>query len=155
HWILTVNNSTIGNNHAGDAGGGLETDGTSKVFVNGSSIVGNTCVNQGAGIWLDAIQVGNALQSAPPTVTNSGISNNAALTGPGGGIGNAGNGAVAITGSTVANNFSGQTGGAFADTDNQGTLAVTTSYFFGNVAVADGGGIQEGGPTTTIMTSEI
>ena len=52
---LTVNNSTISNNNAGDAGGGIETDGTGLVTINtGTVIVGNSTVNQGAGIWLDA-----------------------------------------------------------------------------------------------------
>jgi hypothetical protein len=155
HWVLTVNNSIISANHAGDAGGGIETDGSSKVFVNGTVITGNTCVNQGAGIWLDEIQNANAMESAALTVSGSTITSNAALTGPGGGIGNAGNGAVVITGSTVGGNYAGAAGGGFADSDNQGTLAVTSSYFAGNVAVGAGGGIQEGGPMTTITTSEI
>ena len=52
-WTLTVNNSVISDNHAGDAGGGIETDGSGKVFVNsGTVITGNTTNNQGGGIWL-------------------------------------------------------------------------------------------------------
>jgi predicted outer membrane repeat protein len=62
-WTLTLNNSTISNNHAGDAGGGIDEDGSGKVFVNFSTITGNSSVNQGAGIWLDAIQVGTVFQS--------------------------------------------------------------------------------------------
>ena len=55
-WTLTVNNSTIAGNHAGDAGGGIDTDGKGIVNINlGSVITGNTAVNQGGGIWLDAI----------------------------------------------------------------------------------------------------
>src|SRR5262249_50728034 len=55
-WTLTVNNSTISNNHAGDAGGGIDTDGTGIVNINpGTIITRNTTVNQGGGIWLDAI----------------------------------------------------------------------------------------------------
>jgi len=155
-WTLTVNNSVISNNHAGDAGGGIETDGTGKVFINtGTVITGNTCVNQGAGVWLDDIQVDNVFQGATLNVTGVLISNNAALDMLGGGIGNAGNGAVTITGSTIENNFSGGTGGGFADSDNQGTLTVLNSLFLNNVAVGNGGGIQEGGPSTTITNSEI
>src|SRR5713226_3971213 len=42
-WTLTVNNSTISNNHAGDAGGGIDVDGGGKVFINaGTVITGNT-----------------------------------------------------------------------------------------------------------------
>jgi hypothetical protein len=80
-WTLTVNNSVISYNHAGDAGGGLETDGKGKTFINaGTVITGNTTLNQGAGIWLDAIADGVASvtilsndggYTAPPTVTFS------------------------------------------------------------------------------------
>ncbi len=239
-WKLTVNASTISNNHAGDAGGGIETDGSGKVFVNaGTVITGNTCVNQGAGIWLDDINPASAVTSVtitnnlnalfpfgPPkvtftsqdglgfgaqgtavldsgehvigvTITNPGsgydmppaitftnqgftvgigavvnltplplqgatltvtgtlISNNQALNGPGGGIGNAGPGAVTITSSTIANNSSGMAGGGFADQNNLGTLTVANSLFLNNVAVGDGGGIQEGGSFTSITSSQI
>jgi hypothetical protein len=158
HWVLTINNSIIANNHAGDAGGGVETDGSSKVFINGGSIVNNTCVNQGAGIWLDAIADPNnagVFDGASLSVTGTLIRGNVAQDMLGGGIGNAGNGTVTIFGSTVENNFSGGTGGGFADSDGQGSLSVTNSLFLNNVAFADGGGIQEGGPTTTLTRSEI
>jgi hypothetical protein len=153
-WTLTVNNSTISNNQAGDAGGGLEEDGQGKVFVNFSTISGNLCVNQGAGIWLDAVN--NV--TANLTVTGSLISSNTALNGPTGGIGNAGTGAVTITGSTVAFNFSGGAmsgGGGFGDENNLGTLTVLNSTFVGNSSTQNGGGIQEGGPSTIINDSTI
>jgi hypothetical protein len=155
-WTLTLDNTTVRHNHAGDAGGGLETDGSGKVFINNSTITGNTTVNQGAGIWLDAIQAGTVLQSANLTITGSVISDNTALNGPTGGIGNAGNGAVSITSSTTANNFSGGTtsgGGGFGDENNQGTLTVLNSTFVDNSTTLSGGAIQEGGPSTTILDS--
>lgn len=158
HWVLTINNSIIENNHAGDAGGGVEADGSGKVFITGGDILDNTCVNQGAGIWLDAIQDAtnaNVLDSALLSVTNTLIRGNSALDMLGGGIGNSGNGAVTIYGCTIEDNFSGGTGGGFADANNMGTLTVTNSLFLDNVALADGGGIQEGGPTTTLTHSEI
>jgi hypothetical protein len=233
-WTLTLNNTTISNNHAGDAGGGIETDGKGKVFVNAGSVLsGNTTVNQGAAVWLDAIADGVASVtitnpgigyvtpptvtfsvprnaggttatgtatitagavtsvtitnpgsgytaaptvtfSAPPagltatgtanlgfsnsaalTVTGSLISGNSALNGPTGAIGNAGNGAVVISSSTVANNFSGTTGGGFGDENNLGTLTVSGSLFENNSALGNGGGIQEGGPNTIITSSVI
>jgi hypothetical protein len=233
-WTLTVNNSVISNNHAGDAGGGLEEDGTGKVFINAGTVIsGNTCVNQGAGIWLDAVGQGPVVSvtiangnggtgytsaptvtfSAPPaggvtatgtavitngvvtavTITNPGsgyttpptitftdgggtgttatanlllvtanltvtgavISDNTAITGIGGGIGNAGTGTVTITGSTISHNYSGATGGGFGDQNAVGTLIVQNSLFLGNSAVGGGGGINVGGPTTTITSSEI
>jgi hypothetical protein len=155
-WKLTVNNSTISNNHAGDAGGGIDTDGSGKVFLNaGTVITGNTCVNQGAGIWLDAIQVGVVFQTANLSVTGTVISANQALNGPGGGIGNAGLGTVTIITSTITNNFSGMMGGGFGDENNQGSLVVVNSLFLNNVAVGDGGAIAESGPTTSITGSLI
>ncbi len=232
-WTLTLNATTVANNHAGDAGGGIETDGTGKVFVNaGTVITGNSCVNQGGGIWLDAIENGGSVGSAtvafggvgyvnappvfftpapaggttatgmavvtggsvtavvvtnpgsgytaPPaitfgmvgpntpamatanpvfqsatlTVTGAVISNNYAGM-LGGGIGNAGTGAVTITGSTVANNATGGFGGGFADQNNQGSLTVLSSVFLNNAAATGGGAIQSGDPQTSITSSRI
>src|SRR5205807_4992728 len=49
-WTLTVTNSTVSNNHSGDAGGGIDTDGAGTVIINsGTVITGNTDLNQGAG----------------------------------------------------------------------------------------------------------
>jgi hypothetical protein len=59
-WTLTLNNTTVSNNHAGDAGGGVETDGVGNVIINGGSLTGNTTLNQGAAVWLDAIPDGVA-----------------------------------------------------------------------------------------------
>ena len=81
--------------------------------------------------------------------------NNAAQTGLGGGIGNAGNGVVTITGSTIADNSTGATGGGFGDENALGTLVVQNSLFQGNAAVGSGGGIAVGSPSTTITGSEI
>ena len=155
-WTFTANNSVISNNHAGDAGGGVDADGSGKLFINpGTVISGNTCVNQGAGIWLDAIQVGNTFQTANLTVTGAVVAGNTAQTGLGGGIGNAGNGTVTITSSTIASNFTGATGGGFGDEDAQGVLVVQNSLFQGNSSAGAGGGIAAGGPSTTITSSEI
>jgi hypothetical protein len=55
-WALELAACTVSNNRAGDAGGGVETDGSGQVIVNACSITGNSAVNQGAGIWLDGIQ---------------------------------------------------------------------------------------------------
>jgi hypothetical protein len=156
-WTLTLNNTTVSNNHAGDAGGGIDEDGSGKVFVNFSTITGNSSVNQGAGIWLDAVQVGTEFQTANMTVTGSLISGNSAVAANnvGGGLGNAGNGAVTITDSTVANNFSGGVGGGFGDENAQGTLTVVNSTFANNYAIGNGGGIEASGPSTIINDSTI
>jgi predicted outer membrane repeat protein len=152
-WTLTVNNSSLINNHANDAGGAIDTDGSGKVFINpGSVISGNTTVNQGAAIWLDAIN--NA--SATLVMTGTKVTNNSAFAGATGAIGNAGNGAVTIAGSLVANNFSGSTGGGFGDENMMGNLTVINSLFLNNVALTSGGGIQAGGDgTTTVITNSV
>jgi hypothetical protein len=153
-WVLTVNGSTIQENHAGDAGGGLETDGTGTVLVDpGTVIADNSSVNQGAGIWLDGIAADGVTGSADLTLNGVLVRDN---TGGkfGGGIGNAGNGNVTITNSTVQGNVTGGAGGGFADQNNLGTLQVQNSSIVGNAAASNGGGIQEGGGTT-ITDSQI
>jgi hypothetical protein len=151
-WTLTLNNTSVFSNHAGDAGGGVETDGTGKVFINQGSILnGNSCLNQGAAVWLDPIGTG----SATLTMTGVLVASNTAQKGPTGAVGNAGNGAVTMINCSVENNFSGTTGGGFGDENNLGTLTVAGSYFFNNSAVGIGGAIQEGGPSTTITSTQI
>jgi hypothetical protein len=158
NYKLTIKDSTISNNHSGDAGGGVDTDGPGKVVISGTTVSGNTDSNQGAGIYIDAIQVNGVFEGADMNLTNSIVSNNQALsqtvTGSGGGISNAGNGTMTIRGSTIENNVSGGSGGGFSDENNVGTLVVSDSLFLNNSAAADGGGIQEGGPSTTITNTE-
>ena len=120
------------------------------VNINNSTIADNTTLNQGAGIWLDAINDGTATLN----VTNSIISGNTAGM-IAGGIGQAGTSTVTITGSTISHNFSEGIGGGFGDQNNLGTLVVKNSLFLDNSAGTNGGGIQEGGPSTTITNSEI
>src|SRR5262249_44262482 len=112
---------------------------------------------QGAGIWLDAIQVGDTFQGSSLRVNRAVISNNQALStgGVGGGIGNAGNGPVTILNSTLADNFAGSTGGGFGDENAQGSPTVMNSTFLDNTATGNGGGIAAGGPVTSIVDTEI
>jgi predicted outer membrane repeat protein len=155
-YTLTINHSTISNNHAGDAGGGIETDGAGTVIINpGTVIADNTDINQGAGIYLDAI----APVTANLTVKGAFISHNSSLgtvNGLGGGISNAGNGAVTIIQSTIADNFAATTGGGFSDENNGlGTLVVQNSLFVNNTAAGNGGAIFASGPSTTITSTEL
>ena len=169
-WTLNVQNSTISNNRAGDAGGGINTKGSGRVAITQSVISGNVCVNQGAGIWLDTIDVGAVHQSAELSVIQSVISGNVGLAADqfGGGIGNAGNDtlaagqaslpgdvqAVLILNSTLSNNVTGGSGGGYGDENGQGTLFVLNSTFADNSANV-GGGIQADGPATTILQSTV
>jgi hypothetical protein len=157
-WTLKVNNSTISDNHAGDAGGGIDTDGTGTVIIKNSLIIANTDINQGAGVYVDVAAFSTSPLGANMTMTNTVVSNNSALafsiTASGGGISNAGTGSMTIDHCTIANNFTGGMGGGFSDENNNGTLAVTNSLFFNNTASMSGGGIQEGGSRTTIANTE-
>lgn len=152
-WKLTLNHSIISNNHAGDAGGGIDEDGQGTININpGSALIGNTTVNQGGGLWLDAVDG----VTANTTITGTVVSNNVAFTGQGGGVGNAGNGSVTFSASLIQGNFSGSTGGGFGDEGNLGNLTVENSTsFLNNAALLGGGGIQEGGPLTLIADSTI
>ncbi len=154
-WTLTLNHSTVINNHAMDAGGGIDEDGTGTVNINNSLITGNSTVNQSGGIWLDAVPNQNtgALETANLNISQSVISNN--FSGMlGAGFGNAGNGTVTVTNSTIAGNVTHGFGGGFADQNNLGTLSVTNSLFQNNTSVTAGGAIFAGGPSTTITDSE-
>jgi len=169
-WKLIVENTLISDNHAGDAGGGIETDGHGVVSVTNSVITGNTCVNQGAGIWLDAIfnTTTTVFESARLTVTGSLVSNNTALVAmngmlfnDGGGIGNAGDDfgdgmtGVTLMNDTIADNYSAGVGGGFGDQNNADTLNIQNSLFLGNSSGNDGGGIYFSGTTGTISHTEI
>jgi hypothetical protein len=157
-WTLTINNSTISNNHAGDAGGGIDTDGAGSIVINSGTVIsGNTSLNQGGGIFLDAIQIGAVFQGANLTMQATVVSENRALgsLASGGGIANAGNGTVSIANSTVQNNSSGNLGGGFDDVNCQGTLSVSSSAFLGNTALNNAGAIADCGPMTSIAFSEI
>jgi hypothetical protein len=157
-WTLTITNSTISDNHAGDAGGGVDTDGTGTVVITNSLITANTDINQGAGIYIDVAVGSSLLSGADMTLTGSVVSDNSALatgiTSSGGGISNAGTGAMTIVNSTISSNFSGANGAGFSDENNVGTLFVRNSLFLNNTATGNGGGIQEGGPSTTIINTE-
>ncbi len=159
-WHLTIQNSTFTNDHGGDAGGAIEEDGQGVVVITNSNISNNTTVNQGAGIWLDAINNGTTNVTANTTLTGDVFNGNVAYNGPTGAIGNAGNATVTISGTTVENNFVGGTaqgGAGFGDQNGLGTLNVTNSLFLNNVAVTNGGAIFTGasGTTTSIVNTLI
>lgn len=151
-WTLTLDNTTVSGNRAADAGGGIDTDGGGTLSLSAGSVIsGNTSVNQGGGIWLDAL----GDDSAHVTLDGTLVSGNHALTGAGGGVGNAGNGTVSITGSSFLDNTAGGDGGAFGDANDLGTLTIDASTFLRNSATGDGGAILERGPITTITNSEL
>ena len=142
-WTLTINACTITGNNAADAGGGVETDGSGNVFINtGTVISGNTTVDGGGGVMLDDLP-NNGRAGANLTMTGVLVSGNSATDtqfGFGGGICNAGVGAVTITDCTVESNFAAVTGGGFSDAysivdigSGVATLSVVNCNFVNNL----------------------
>jgi len=129
YFFLTVLNSTLSGNSAGDGldGGGIRS-GTFKspggVTVINSTISGNSASGGGGGI---AIYYGGV------TLVNSTISGNSAGD-AGGGIGNY-NGGVQVTNSTISGNSAGKIGGGIAGSGVQ----LTNSTISGNSAGSAGG----------------
>ena len=179
-WTLTLNNTTVTLNRAGDAGGGIETDGHGKFNATASTISRNTTVNQGAGYWADAVAVGTV---ANPTITNGGTGYTAAptvtFTG-GGGTGATGTAVLTngvVTGIIVTNSGAGYTSNptitfanAPGDTTGTGATAtdtfvatpqstnvkITTSSINSNIGIAAGsagGGLGNAGDGLFIVTS--
>ena len=147
---LTVTNSTISGNTAGDGnGGGIGNTGT--VTVTNNTISGNTADfgggidNFGTGTVTNSTISGNTASSGGGginnartlTVTNSTISGNTAAF-AGGGIGNANT--LTVTNSTISGNTAAFGGGGIDNTDT-GTLAITNSTISNNAADFGGGGI--------------
>ena len=111
----------------------------------------------GSGATATATVVAN--QTANLTMTGTLVISNTAtgtVNGLGGGISNAGNGAVTITNSTIEDNFAATTGGGFSDENNGlGTLNVSNSVFLNNSAVGNGGGIFVSGPSASLTNTSI
>jgi predicted outer membrane repeat protein len=130
---MTITNSTVSGNTAGE-GGGIFTEGTSKVTMTDSTVSGNSASVTGGGM----------LSNAPLTMTNSTVSENSARS-YGGGI--IAGGTLTLTNSTVSGNTAsvGSGGGIYSS----GALTLTNSTVSGNSAPAGGGIYNNGGTLTT------
>ncbi|MCY2940085.1 MAG: hypothetical protein NTV50_00270, partial [Planctomycetota bacterium] len=174
---VTVNKSTLSGNFAisvenygGGEGGGIANDDYSKLYVDNSTLTGNSATTNGGGIhnkFNGNITVTNStiasnradngngggifnsfndtLGAGIATVTNSTISGNSANTG--GGAGNIGT--LTISNSTISSNSTTQQGGGIY---NLGTLAVSNSTLSGNIAKHGGGFYNSGIATVTNST---
>ena len=111
--ILTVNNSAIISNSAGNTGGGIGNRGAGTLTLNDSTVSGNVAGNTGGGIRNAA--------DATLIVNNSTISGNSANSG--GGVRNSGT--VTISSSTVTENSPG--------ISNSGTLRAKNTIIANNV----------------------
>jgi hypothetical protein len=142
---LTLNNSTVTNNTAGNGGGIANSGGT--VTLNGSTVSHNTADGAGGGIY----------NTGTMTVNNSTVSdntgNNGRSVGVGGGIANIGGGKLTLNNSTVSGNtVFVQTGGGIYNT---GTLTINNSKVIGNRAGSGAGGIAVSGGTLTLNNSTV
>src|SRR5207253_2775181 len=149
------NNTIISNNHAGDAGGGIDTDGTGTVLINNSQVTGNTDIHQGAGVYIDVAAGSSVLKGANMRMTGTVVSNNSALanditaSGGSGGALFANGTTLILQSSTFAGNTSAGNGGAIeVETTGTGTAGskITDTTITGNSALnnagANGGGID-------------
>ena len=147
---LNLENTTVSNNTAGSAGGGIHVQGPHAVtHISGSTIDGNTVRDGGGGIY--------AVNGGVLTLDNSVVSNNIGSA-QGGGI-MARDIVVIISDSTFSDNIggdaslaSGRGGGIYADTSD---VTIERSSFDGNDSGAGGGIGFADGPRLIIRDSTI
>jgi hypothetical protein len=168
---LTVNGSTISDNHAGNAistgnGGGIYNAGQltkagvpSSVEIRNTTISGNSATGDGGGIGgelaADLLLTDSAVQENVADSDGGGISiqSKASMTVArvdflgnqaavrAGGVYSHASGSVSIEDALFRGNKSLEEGGAGLYTDGSGTVAVSDSIFEHNEAVGDGGGV--------------
>jgi predicted outer membrane repeat protein len=140
---LTLINSIVSGNRAGQLGGGIFVDGHMTVNLTASSVISNTAEQEGGGIATDDIPI-------TMTLTNSEVKDNTGLNG--GGIFNTAN--LTLNGSTVGGNHAvappdagtlhGDGGGIF--NAGLGTMTLdSASEVTLNEATHEGGGIANHG----------
>ena len=125
---LTLTNSTVSGNTAGDDGGGISNNNNGTLTLTNSTVSGNTAGDNGGGIN----------NNGTMTLTNSTVSGNTAQFG--GGIDN--DGTMTLTNSTVSGNAASIDGGGI---DNFGTVMLVQSLLSGNTASIDGSEARNAG----------
>lgn len=142
---LTITDTTVSGNSAGNAGGGVASGG--NLTIEGSRFANNSAFNGGA-IGLDAVSTA--------TITDSELSVNTAAN-----IGGAivvANASLTLTDSLILNNSAGaQGGGIFNIRSENGTSTVTVngSTFDGNTAATDGGALYNLAGIASIVGGKI
>lgn len=138
---LTLTNSAVSNNSAGNAGGGIINAGT--LTLTNTIISSNTASNNGGGIY----------NNGTLTLASTAISDNRASSSDGGGIWNGG-GTLTLANSTVSGNTASVDGGGILN--SFGILTLTNSTVSGNTATSsNGGGINNFRGTLTLTNSTI
>ena len=147
---LSIANSHITGNHAGDEGGGVYQEGAlgyPGLELTSTTVQQNTAGN-GAGIYSVAEDA---------QLTNSPVGDNHA-TADGGGIYNDGGGvafgSVALGSSAVSNNSARANGGGIYN-EGTGNVTATSSKIVHNAAAAGGGIYDDSGSTTTLTSSPV
>ena len=179
----TITNSTISHNTSAQNGGGIYSS-SSPITINTSTIDNNTTINNGqlgGGLYLTGAATvvtltftdvtantatlgsgggGYIAGTASMNMTGGTISGNTAgAAASGGGISMTGAGTTASLNKVkVSGNSTGQYGGGLY-LNSSSSLSVTNSIISGNIAegqaYSDGGGINNGGGTLTLMNSTI
>ena len=159
---VSITNTLILNNSANDDGGGVYSDTGGTLTITDSSIIDNDAGDDGGGVKIISF---DELETTSATFTRTRISGNTNVGGnDGGGIMMDGDptdiatSTLAITDSTITDNFSDDDGGGIFVT--QATATITGSTIDSNSAGAgttdEGGGIvNEGGADLTIDSSTI
>lgn len=178
-YSLTILNSTISNNSAAQAGGGIYLIGSSftapvTLTISGSTVADNSA-QRGAGILLasqfsataslslidstlsgnQANDVGGGLSLSGPqlnvTIRNATVSGNSAVNAGGGiALGNAG-GIFLVQNSTVTANSAGM-GGGIRRTSGSMTVELESSIVAGNTAISSGADASTSGTVTAVKS---
>jgi hypothetical protein len=150
---VTLNRSTVTNNHAGAVGGVFNFG---QLTINGSTVSHNTATYGGGGILNcganPSLQSVGLCTGAPGSLTlnHSIVSDNAVASDAGGGIQNNAQAVMTLNGSTVSGNTAGTGGGGIT---NDGTATLNWSMVTNNAST---GGVQTwsgGGGLSTTKTS--
>jgi hypothetical protein len=144
---LDIENSTISGNSAVDGGGGIDLEFSSATLTN-TTLSNNSITGAGGGGGIEA-------SDSTLTVQDSAISGNSAGPNNGGGI-NLKGGTLNLARSSIIGNSADDGGGINTSTTNSSPSAfIDSSTIANNTAASDGGGLDLGTGTFTILNSTI
>ncbi|WP_461506297.1 choice-of-anchor Q domain-containing protein [Rhodopirellula baltica] len=145
----TIDNTTISDNTANRAGGGLEAIGGSTTSFTGGSLENNVAGPSGSAAPGNggAVHISN---DGSVELTEAVVDGNTAAS-EGGGLWNSSTGTLVVTRSTISNNITIDGGGIFADGDG-GVVTVVNSTIAANSASNDGGGVLSEGGTVSLTS---
>jgi len=161
---ITVTNTTISDNEAGDEGGGMINYTGGTAMLSGMTVSGNTAPLLGGGVsnrpdanmtLTDSTVAGNVADrgggvsnSGEATLTDNTVSSNSSRV-DGGGVLNIETGTLTVTRCTVSENFAGTWTGGIR---NYGFASVIDTTVWNNAAVNGAAGISNRPPGTMTVT---